>query len=123
RPRLAWSRPELVDGDRTAAARFRATASSGDEIERPGEGGSSARPLARYALTPRSRGPGRSHGRCQGSPPSRVRVGPARLGGGAGGERLQAVVCEGTPRMSGGFPRSGAGHLRRSQDDIDVYTI
>ena len=25
--------------------------------------------------------------------------------------------------MSGGFPRTSAGHLRRSQDDLDVYTI
>jgi hypothetical protein len=38
-------------------------------------------------------GPGRSHGRCQGPPPSGPAVGPARLGGGAGenGCRLQFV--------------------------------
>src|SRR4029453_1325360 len=82
------------------------------------------RPAARSLRANASvRRPGRSHGRCLGSPPSWVRGRAARLDGGAGGERLQAVVCEGTPWMSEGFPPSGARHLRRSQDDLDVHTI
>jgi hypothetical protein len=94
---------------------------SGNQIERLDGGGSSAQPLVRYALTPRSRGPGAPMAGARDHLLPRPAVGPARLEGGAG-ERLQAVVCVGTPWMSGGFPRTSAGHLRRSQDGLDVYT-
>ena len=62
----------------------------GQEPERPGGGGSSARPLVRYALTPRSGDRGAPMAGCRDHLPP-VPVGPARLGGGAGGERLQTA--------------------------------
>jgi AAA ATPase-like protein len=74
-PDLAWG-GEAAGGAAVAGGRLGRLCRGGEPrecIERPGGGGSSARPLVRYALTPRSRSPGRSHGRCHGSPPSRGR--------------------------------------------------